>query len=87
MDCLVEMLRECVRPSRNALHHAAANGNVEEVRLLIDRGSYVNLLDQNGHTPVMHAMVYRNIDVLRELVANPSVDLDWNSLGLEDWAT
>ena len=49
--------------SRDALHHAAA---AEEVCLLMDRGSYVNLLDQNGHTStsVRLAMVYQTGNLL-----------------------
>ena len=96
MQCLLEILRDCGCPSDGALHYAAATDNVEGVqffnqgvRLLIARGWDVNLLDQNGFTPVMLAMVLKKVNVLRELVSHPSVDLDTkNRIGwsLEDMA-
>ena len=70
-----------------ALHYAAQHDNVEAVRLLLEdpRLNCVNLKDSYGKTPVMNAMFYNKVNTLRELVANPNVDLDtldgkWRSL-------
>ena len=70
-----------------ALHYAAQRDNVEAVRLLLadHRLNSVNLKDIYGKTSVMNAMFYKKENVLRELVANPTVDLDtrdgkWRSL-------
>ena len=70
-----------------ALHYAAKCDNVEAVRLLLadHRLNSVNLKDSYGKTSVMNAMFYKKENVLRELVANPSVHLDtrdgkWRSL-------
>ena len=69
------------------LHYAAECDNFEAVRLLLSdsRLNCVNLKDRYGKTPVMNAMFYKKENVLRELVANPTVDLDtrdgkWRSL-------
>ena len=61
-----------------ALHYAANHNNVEAVQLLLadSRFHSVNLKDSHGKTPVMNAMFYKKNGALRELVANPSVDLD-----------
>ena len=76
---------ECSRAT--ALHYAAQHDNVEGVRLLLadPRQNCANLKDSYGKTPVMDAMFYKQKNALRELVANPSVDLDtldgkWRSL-------
>ena len=59
-----------------ALHDAAFD-NVEGVRLLLaDPRLDPNQGDNLGFAPVMDAMICRNVDALRELVAHPSVDLD-----------
>ena len=61
-----------------ALHYAANHNNVEAVQLLLadSRFHSVNLKDSHGKTPVMNAIFYKKNGALRELVANPSVDLD-----------
>ena len=60
-----------------ALHLAVIIDNVEGVRLLLaDPRLDPNQKTNFGNTPVMHAMSYRKVDALRELVAHPSVDLD-----------
>ena len=72
---------------RTALHYAAWGGNVEGVRLLLTDPrlniSNANKKDKFGKTPVMVAMQRNRINVLRELVAHPMIELDTS---LEDVA-
>ena len=73
-----------------ALHLAVIIDNVEGVRLLLaDPRLDPNRKDNSGNAPVMNAMFFCKVDILRELVAHQSVDLDTrNRLGwsLEDMA-
>ena len=61
-----------------ALHFAAYYDNVEGVKLLLadPRLNTHNHKDNLGSTPVMTAIIHKKVNLLRELVANPSVDLD-----------
>ena len=70
---------------QTALHYAARGDNVEGVRLLAPRLniSNANKTDTFGKTPVMVAMQGNQINVLRELVAHPMIELDTS---LEDVA-
>ncbi len=58
--------RECLRllleagaaadtPGRSALQDAAASGDVEMVRMLVDKGANVNAADRRGYTALMRA--------------------------------
>ena len=74
-----------------ALHSTAFYNNVEGARLLLadPRLNTHNHKDNNGWTPVKAAIVRKKVNVLRELVAHPSVDLDTRNnhgMSLEDWA-
>ena len=73
-----------------ALHFAAIKDNVEGARLLLadPRLNTHNHKDNNGWTPVMTAIIHKKVNVLRELVAHPSVDLDIGFKGrsLEEFA-
>ena len=75
-----------------ALHIAVFNDNVEGVKLLLADprlNTHNHKEKMLGYTPVMTAMVNKNVDALRELVAHPSVDLDTRNnhgMSLEDWA-
>ena len=61
-----------------ALHIAAKYNNVDGLQLLLfdPRLNTANHKNENGDTPVMSAMVLSNMNILRELVAHPSVNLD-----------
>ena len=69
-----------------ALHWAF--DNVEAVQLLLadPRLSTANHKSNEGYTPVMDAILWKNLNALRELVAHPSVDLDigWEGASLEE---
>ena len=79
------------RDGWTALHFAASHDNVAAVKLLLadPRLNTHNHKDimSTGYTPVMTAMVNKNVDALRELVAHPRVDLDTRDMlgrSLED---
>ncbi len=57
---------------RTSLHAAAANGNLEIVELLIQRGADVNRLDIHGRTPLYVAIVEHQSEVARRLTEEPS---------------
>ena len=63
---------------QTALHHAVYENNVEGVQLLLadPRLNTANQKDEDGSAPTMLALRRNSLDVLRELVAHPSVDLD-----------
>ena len=60
------------------LHIAATYNNVEGLQLLLSdpRLNTANHKNEDGDSPVMAAMLFSNMNILRELVAHPSVDLD-----------
>ena len=61
---------------RTALHAAAANGNLEIVDLLIERGADVNLKDIHGRVPMFVALAEHQPEVaarLAEADTNPNV--------------
>ena len=66
------------REGNTVLHIAADNDNVEAVRMILAnvRLNIANHKNCYGETPVMFAMITSSLNVLRELVAHPSVDLD-----------
>ena len=64
---------------QTALHHAAANGNVEIVEMLLDAHANANLRDGNGMTPLLVAVAngrHRVFAVIKERAALDP-DLDW----------
>ena len=53
------------------LHHAAASGNLDSVRLLIQKFPYINKEERNsfGQTPLEIAMQKGNVDVYKYLMS------------------
>ena len=61
--------RKCLRQS--ALHHAANNGSVEVIKLLVQKDkqrSTLSLLDINGRTPLVCALLAEQWDAARILI-------------------
>ena len=52
---------------RTSLHAAAANGNLEIVELLIERGADVNLQDIHGRVPMFVALAEHQPEIARQL--------------------
>ena len=76
-----------------ALHFAAGVGNIRGVQLLFeDSRRRLNIFNQEndfGNTPVVTAINRNEIDVLRQLVSHPSVNLEtrnWRGWSLEEIA-
>jgi ankyrin repeat protein/beta-lactamase regulating signal transducer with metallopeptidase domain/6-phosphogluconolactonase (cycloisomerase 2 family) len=59
----------------NALHKAAAEGNVERVRSLIESGADVNAKDPNGLTP-LHRAVFSGNRTIVELLLSHGADIN-----------
>jgi ankyrin repeat protein/beta-lactamase regulating signal transducer with metallopeptidase domain len=69
----------CARSETKAavppLHKAVANGNLEQVRLLITRGASVNAKDSEGRTPLFYAVENDHILMFDLLIAK-GADID-----------
>jgi len=52
------------------LHHAAANGEIEQVKLLISQGADVNVKDSAGQTPLNYAARKGHKEIVELLLAN-----------------
>jgi hypothetical protein len=51
-------MRDCRTKGETALHRAAAFGNEEDIRLLLDAGARIDAKDTNGDTPLCWASWY-----------------------------
>ena len=58
-----------------ALHHAAATGQVEMLRLLIDAGGDVNVRAQDGWTP-LHCAAYWGHEEAAQLLLDQGAEVD-----------
>jgi ankyrin repeat protein len=52
------------------IHEAAANGNLKDVKTLLDKGIDVNAKDKNGMTPLIRALKNENKEMVELLIAN-----------------
>jgi ankyrin repeat protein len=61
-------MRDCRTKGETPLHRAAAFGDVDTIRLLLDAGAVIDAKDMNGDTPLSWASWYlRPTPVLRQL--------------------
>ncbi len=61
-------MRDCRTKGETPLHRAAAFGDVETIRLLLDGGATIDARDANGETPLSWASWYlRPVAILRQL--------------------
>jgi hypothetical protein len=64
------------------LHQAAANGDIEQVKLLISKGADVNAKDDEEKTPLHYAAEAGKMEVVQLLV---EAGADFNAMGNNDW--
>ena len=70
------------------IHHAARNGDTEIVRLLIDYGADVNVVNERGHTVLYCAGGHGHLDTVHLLLhanADPNVKFTKDGKTLLDW--
>ncbi len=72
-------------PSENGLEpqlfSAIENNDIDEIEVLIDRGVNVNQHDRLGYTPVILAILYKNLDIAQLLIQNGAdLSIDYNEL-------
>ena len=48
---------------------------MEKVRYLIEKGADINLMDDNGQTPIYYAIVRNNQELFDKLIEHPSLDV------------
>jgi ankyrin repeat protein len=70
---------------RTVLVNAAAGGDLNVVKLLLERGADVNVADNSGYTALHHAIEARYDDVSEVLLSHPK--LDPNARGLNGVTT
>jgi ankyrin repeat protein len=66
---------------QSPVHVAVVRGLTEVVRLLIKKGSSVNLRDENGYTPLHLASYHGKLDIVKLLV---SLQADVTDQGSEE---
>lgn len=60
---------------RSAMHYAAANGNIQAMRMLLARNANVNVLNTAGETPLMKACQFIELDAIAFLLEIPGIDI------------
>uniref|UniRef100_A0A8C3MVW8 Uncharacterized protein n=1 Tax=Geospiza parvula TaxID=87175 RepID=A0A8C3MVW8_GEOPR len=67
--CAYSQVRDTPEDGSTCLHHAAKNGNLEMVELLLSTGQVdVNAQDSGGWTPIIWAAEHKHIEVIRRLL-------------------
>lgn len=58
-----------------AVYEAINNNNYEPLNVLIDSGFDINLQDEKGNSAIMVAIIYKNIELIRLLLKNSTINL------------
>jgi len=61
--------------SKDRLHFAAQNGNVEEIKQIVAEGCDINRFDDIGYTPLHYAIKVENLEVA-QLLINMGADVN-----------
>jgi hypothetical protein len=65
----------------SALHIAARKGDLEISKILIENGANVNATDNEGWTPLMRAVMAKNVDLIKVLMNHDADPRKMNSVG------
>lgn len=60
---------------RTAMHYAAANGNIEAIKQLLDKGAQINSHNNAGETPLMKACQFIEIDAIEFMLTIPGINI------------
>ena len=73
-------LRTNMASIQSVFHDVVHDGDPDAVQIMLDTTEInVNLLDDNGDTPLFAASARGNVEIVRQLVAHPEIDLNANS--------
>ncbi|MEO7241296.1 MAG: ankyrin repeat domain-containing protein [Variovorax sp.] len=70
------------KPGWTPLHYAASSGQVEIMKILLDRYAFIDAESPNGSTPLMMAAMYGSTDSVKLLLAEGADTAMRNVLGL-----
>ena len=74
------IVNEKYENGKTILHYALYGGNVEIVKLLIQKGVNVNEKDDFGRTPLEYLLIYEHTEELFNLIVENSVELDFRNI-------
>lgn len=66
------------KPSNTPLHFAAINGDIEIVKMLLDRGANIDAKNQYGRTPLHNAIENKKMEIT-ELLLNRGANINVKS--------
>ncbi|RYP27392.1 hypothetical protein DL767_007711 [Monosporascus sp. MG133] len=75
-DVTIDATVELLKSGQMSLRWAVESGDVEVVKLLLDRGAGVAVTNKDGWTPLIAALSKGHIDVVRLLLATSGVNAD-----------
>ena len=82
VNALLEKGAEVNRPGWTPLHYAAANGNIDIVRALLDKSAYIDAESPNKTTPMMMAARGGHIHTVKLLLDEGADETLKNELGM-----
>ena len=73
--------------TNTALSTAVINAKYDVVELLIEKGADINKENNNGDTPLIHAIRFEDYDMVELLLEHPDIEYDINTLILAEELT
>lgn len=58
------------------LFDAIGNYDYDEVELLLKKGADINKENNDGHTPLMHAIIFEDYDMVQLLLEHPDINIE-----------
>ena len=80
LKLLLDKLKCCLgtypaKNGMNLLHYACYKGHIDCVQYLLDKGYYINVKDEVGHTPLYYAARYGHFDLVTFLASREECDI------------